>query len=168
MSGRCRIGWCHYLKKKSWSMRMVWSLGCWVESYILVTNILQVSFLLSHSYLSRTQALGLHTCVTRASGTYQNSNAKVTDASVRVCFVVPGVSNCATGGFCGYRNIQMLISYMNGVRFTGSATFRGNIPSIFSLQDYIENAWDLGINAQGRVETGGVRGTRKYIGTPEV
>ena len=32
----------------------------------------------------------------------------------------------------------------------------------------LQNAWDLGINAQGRLETGGIRGTRKYIGTPEV
>ena len=31
----------------------------------------------------------------------------------------------------------------------------------------IESAWDKGINDTGRVETGGIRGTRKYIGTPE-
>ncbi len=32
----------------------------------------------------------------------------------------------------------------------------------------IESAWDKGINDTGRIETGGIRGTRKYIGTPEV
>lgn len=32
----------------------------------------------------------------------------------------------------------------------------------------IEDAWDAGINLEGRIETGGIRGTRKYIGTPEV
>ncbi|KAF5864975.1 hypothetical protein ETB97_005862 [Aspergillus alliaceus] len=36
-----------------------------------------------------------------------------------------------------------------------------------NLQDMIENAWDMGFNSIGRIETGGIRGTRKYIGTPE-
>ncbi|KAK0720476.1 peptidase family C78-domain-containing protein [Lasiosphaeris hirsuta] len=71
------------------------------------------------------------------------------------------------GGFCGYRNIQMLTSYVNAVEFQGSRRLNGKIPSIFQIQDFIESAWDEGINSQGRVETGGVRGTRKYIGTPE-
>ncbi|KXJ93182.1 peptidase family C78-domain-containing protein [Microdochium bolleyi] len=69
------------------------------------------------------------------------------------------------GGFCGYRNIQMLSSYMIGAE--PSDPFKGKIPSIFRIQDLIENAWDMGINAHGRAETGGVKGTRKYIGTPE-
>ncbi|KAL7625460.1 hypothetical protein AAE478_004680 [Parahypoxylon ruwenzoriense] len=71
------------------------------------------------------------------------------------------------GGFCGYRNIQMLASYIVGASATGAEVFRGKVPSIFRIQDYIENAWDMGINTQGRIETGGVKGTRKYIGTPE-
>lgn len=72
------------------------------------------------------------------------------------------------GGFCGYRNIQMLASYLTGTGDTGRAHFKGEIPSIFRIQDIIENAWDMGFNPQGRVETGGIKGTRKYIGTPEV
>ncbi|KAI0490742.1 peptidase family C78-domain-containing protein [Xylaria cf. heliscus] len=71
------------------------------------------------------------------------------------------------GGFCGYRNIQMLSSYVVGARAQGTEQLRNKIPSIFRIQEYIENAWDMGINASGRIETGGVRGTRKYIGTPE-
>ncbi|KAJ4309616.1 hypothetical protein N0V84_011399 [Fusarium piperis] len=71
------------------------------------------------------------------------------------------------GGFCGYRNIQMLISHMIGAKTPGSERFAQTFPSVFQIQDLIENAWDMGINAQGRVETGGVKGTRKYIGTPE-
>ncbi|KAL9125947.1 MAG: hypothetical protein Q9217_004925 [Psora testacea] len=55
------------------------------------------------------------------------------------------------GGFCG----------------SGHEHFTGRIPSILQLQDMIEHAWDLGFNLTGRFETGGVRGTRKYIGTPE-
>ncbi|RYP48970.1 hypothetical protein DL768_005242 [Monosporascus sp. mg162] len=64
------------------------------------------------------------------------------------------------GGFCGYRNIQMLASYIVGTDAPGAAQFRRKIPSIFRIQDYIENAWDMGINAHGRLETGGVKGTR--------
>lgn len=71
------------------------------------------------------------------------------------------------GGFCGYRNIQMLSSYIIGSEFEGSHHFGGKLPSIFQIQEFIEDAWDKGINKQGRVETGGVRGSRKYIGTPE-
>lgn len=71
------------------------------------------------------------------------------------------------GGFCGYRNIQMLTSYIVGTGIPGTERFHNRIPSIFRIQDYIESAWDMGINAHGRVETGGVRGTRKYIGTSE-
>ncbi|KAM7195993.1 zinc finger with UFM1-specific peptidase domain protein [Rhypophila sp. PSN 637] len=71
------------------------------------------------------------------------------------------------GGFCGYRNIQMLASYINAVNFKGYRHFEGKIPSIFKIQDFIERAWDHGINSAGRLETGGIKGTRKYIGTPE-
>lgn len=72
------------------------------------------------------------------------------------------------GGFCGYRNIQMLISYIRDARAEGYQRFVGRLPSIIQLQDMIETAWDRGFNQIGRIETGGIRGTRKYIGTPEV
>ena len=62
----------------------------------------------------------------------------------------------------------MLSSYINGVESQGYQCFDGKVPTIFEIQDYIEYAWDLGINSQGRIETGGIRGTRKYIGTPDV
>ena len=72
------------------------------------------------------------------------------------------------GGFCGYRNIQMLLSFMQGTSFPGHEHFPGRTPTIIRLQDMIESAWDRGINSSGRIETGGICGTRKYIGTPEV
>lgn len=72
------------------------------------------------------------------------------------------------GGFCGYRNIQMLISYIRESRAPGYEHFPDRVPTILQLQDMIEQAWDMGINSSGRLETGGIRGTRKYIGTPEV
>lgn len=76
------------------------------------------------------------------------------------------------GSFCGYRNIQMLISFIlargsgfkPGVEGTVLST---GIPSIPSLQSLIEAAWDLGFNPSARIETGGIIGTRKHIGTPE-
>lgn len=62
----------------------------------------------------------------------------------------------------------MMCSYIIGVESQGFGRFDDKIPSIFKIQEYIEHAWDLGINAQGRLETGGILGTRKYIGTPDV
>ncbi|KAL8707849.1 MAG: hypothetical protein Q9220_007203 [cf. Caloplaca sp. 1 TL-2023] len=83
----------------------------------------------------------------------------------------PGVQHifkmAKEGGFCGYRNIQMMISFILAARSQGREFFPSGVPSILDLQELIEDAWDRGINTAGRVETGGVRGTRKYIGTPE-
>lgn len=72
------------------------------------------------------------------------------------------------GSFCGYRNLQMLISYVINARAPGAELFAETYPTIFQLQDLIENAWDHGHNSHGRSETGGIIGTRKFIGTPEV
>ncbi|KAJ4145684.1 hypothetical protein LMH87_004523 [Akanthomyces muscarius] len=71
------------------------------------------------------------------------------------------------GSFCGYRNIQMLISYLILATETGPRAFPGGVPNIFQLQDQIEDAWDNGCNSRGRNETGGIKGTRKFIGTQE-
>lgn len=46
--------------------------------------------------------------------------------------------------------------------------FPDGMPNILQLQDRIEQAWDNGHNARGRIETGGIKDTRKYIGTLEV
>lgn len=62
----------------------------------------------------------------------------------------------------------MISSYIVGAKSQGYQELKDRIPSIFEIQEYIENAWDMGINAEGREETGGIKGTRKYIGTPEV
>lgn len=72
------------------------------------------------------------------------------------------------GGFCGYRNIQMLISYITKTKSLGHEHFSERGPTILDLQNMIEQAWDMGFNSTGRSETGGIRGTRKFIGTPEV
>lgn len=72
------------------------------------------------------------------------------------------------GSFCGYRNIHMLLSYIQGAKAQGHEEFPGRLPTILRIQDLIEEAWDNGINEVARVQTGGIRNTRKYIGTPEV
>ncbi|KAI9797537.1 MAG: hypothetical protein M1833_005448 [Piccolia ochrophora] len=72
------------------------------------------------------------------------------------------------GGFCGYRNIQMLLSYIQETQAVGYVHFPGDTPNILYIQDLIEEAWERGFNSNGRAETGGIRGTRKYIGTQEV
>ncbi|KAI0840189.1 DUF1671-domain-containing protein [Hypoxylon sp. FL0890] len=72
------------------------------------------------------------------------------------------------GSFCGYRNIQMLISYIINTGSRGAAAFGPTIPDIFAIQDMIENGWDEGINPGAREQVGVLRRTRKYIGTPEV
>lgn len=95
------------------------------------------------------------------------------DAALSKVFLChPGVKHVVKmsreGGFCGYRNIQMMISFIQATKASGSEYFPGRIPSILLLQDLIEEAWDKGINSAGRIETGGIKGTRKYIGTPEV
>ncbi|SPN98867.1 uncharacterized protein DNG_01907 [Cephalotrichum gorgonifer] len=72
------------------------------------------------------------------------------------------------GQFCGYRNTQMLLSYVVASGISTSRDLQNRIPSIFELQEYIEAAWRQGIRPEGLVETGGIKGTRKFIGTPEV
>ncbi|KAJ1705426.1 hypothetical protein COH20_012385 [Aspergillus flavus] len=61
----------------------------------------------------------------------------------------------------------MLISYIKECRIPGHECFSETSPTILQIQEMIESAWDMGFNSIGRIETGGIRGTRKYIGTPE-
>jgi hypothetical protein len=72
------------------------------------------------------------------------------------------------GQFCGYRNIQMLVSYIRGTKAKGHGHFKAGLPGIFQIQDLIEAAWDRNPYSDGRQATGGIRNTRKWIGTPEV
>lgn len=72
------------------------------------------------------------------------------------------------GPFCGYFNIQMIISYLQATQPVANALFQNGLPTILDLQVMIEEAWDQGFSEVGREETGGIIGTRKWIGTPEV
>ncbi|KAF2153398.1 hypothetical protein K461DRAFT_278211 [Myriangium duriaei CBS 260.36] len=57
--------------------------------------------------------------------------------------------------FCAYRNIQMILAG------------KDRDYSIPEIQTAIEKAWEAGHNSHGRIETGGIVGTRKHIGTSE-
>jgi hypothetical protein len=72
------------------------------------------------------------------------------------------------GGFCGYRNIQMAISFLQGSKSFGHQIFPNKIPTVIQLQEWIEDAWDRGINDYARNQFGKLKGTRKWIGTTEV
>lgn len=67
------------------------------------------------------------------------------------------------GNFCGYWSIQVLLSYLQAVNPAGPQ----EIPDVLKLQALIHQAWDRGICPHGKVETGGVMHTRKWIGTHE-
>ena len=84
--------------------------------------------------------------------------------SVRCISKIKGEGN----HFCAYRNMQMMIRFLLEVDQGFCVRMGEQIPSVLQLQDMIEDAWSEGINSYGRVQTGGIRGTRKHIGTPEV
>lgn len=73
------------------------------------------------------------------------------------------------GHFCGYRNMQMLCLALGfcGYQASDGIDLRQKL-SVPRLQDLIERAWDRGFNDHGRILTGGVKGTRKHVGTSEV
>ncbi|TKA38190.1 hypothetical protein B0A54_09130 [Friedmanniomyces endolithicus] len=68
------------------------------------------------------------------------------------------------GNFCGYWNVQMMLSYL---QTAGALPGMRQTPNILQIQDTIEQAWSNDILPHGRQETGGIRGTRKWIGTSE-
>jgi hypothetical protein len=72
------------------------------------------------------------------------------------------------GGFCGFRNLQMQISYIQGAKAQGHENFGAYAPGILEMQEWIEDAWDNGINSMSREQFGKLRGTRKWIGSSEV
>lgn len=71
------------------------------------------------------------------------------------------------GNFCGYWNIQMLLTYIHARDARRDHSEPKDTPSVPAIQNVIENAWDSGVCSYGRIETGGVRNTRKWIGTHE-
>ncbi|WPH00635.1 Hypothetical protein R9X50_00346500 [Acrodontium crateriforme] len=73
------------------------------------------------------------------------------------------------GHFCGYRNMQMLCLALGSRLFENKTGGDGpsSKPTILQLQDMIEAAWDRGINSHARTQTGGIKGTRKHVGTSE-
>ena len=87
---------------------------------------------------------------------------------IRYVGKVKGKCKNEGSNFCGYHNIQMLIGYINAAEVQSVGENTGRIPTIREIQDLIEQAWGQGFNEAARVQTGGIKGTRKHIGTPEV
>ncbi len=59
----------------------------------------------------------------------------------------------------------MMASYIVGTESKGCDRFAGRLPSVFEIQDFIEEAWASTLwDASRRAASGG---TRKYIGTSE-
>ena len=71
--------------------------------------------------------------------------------------------------FCGYRNMQMLCLALgrSGVAAASELDLRQKL-TIPQLQAMVEKAWDQGINSHCRIQTGGIAGSRKHVGTSEV
>ncbi|KAH9826052.1 zinc finger protein with UFM1-specific peptidase domain protein [Teratosphaeria destructans] len=74
--------------------------------------------------------------------------------------------------FCGYRNMQMLCLALGRQGHFGFQLHQRDVDlseklPVSQLQVLIEKAWDAGINAHSREQTGGIVGTRKYVGTSE-
>lgn len=78
------------------------------------------------------------------------------------------------GWGCGYRNIQMMLSYVvsqtdpTEITSTVTTTTTHNVPTIPELQRQLEYAWTNGFDAQGAEQLKHkVEGTKKWIGTTE-
>eukprot|EP00924_Labyrinthula_sp_SR-Ha-C_P011644 maker-scaffold_17-snap-gene-4.49-mRNA-1 protein AED:0.04 eAED:0.05 QI:0/0/0.5/1/0/0/2/144/385 len=83
---------------------------------------------------------------------------------------------------CGYRNIQMLTAALasindpelNKLLFFNSETsdsiHMSNIPCVYTIQGYIERAWNLGFDSDGGKEffKGEIRGKEEWIGAVEL
>ncbi|KAF2774244.1 hypothetical protein EJ03DRAFT_322835 [Teratosphaeria nubilosa] len=74
--------------------------------------------------------------------------------------------------FCGYRNMQMLCLALGRPQNESLRIQQRDVDLrqkllVPQLQVLVEKAWDAGINAHSREQTGGIIGTRKHVGTSE-
>ncbi|GAO52291.1 DUF1671-domain-containing protein [Saitoella complicata NRRL Y-17804] len=82
-----------------------------------------------------------------------------------------GGENDDRGFGCGFRNAQMLLSYLAHTRPTDYVNAFGqkDLLSISEIQQKIERGWEMGIDWLGREQLQGkILGTRKWVGTTEV
>eukprot|EP01119_Soliformovum_irregulare_P016893 TRINITY_DN4954_c2_g1_i2.p1 TRINITY_DN4954_c2_g1~~TRINITY_DN4954_c2_g1_i2.p1 ORF type:complete len:471 (+),score=115.89 TRINITY_DN4954_c2_g1_i2:191-1414(+) len=74
------------------------------------------------------------------------------------------------GWGCGYRNIQMLTSYLLTISPYKKAIFGGNgyVPTVPKIQEFLENSWALGFDVQGAHQLGNsIANSKKMIGATE-
>lgn len=108
----------------------------------------------------------------------ENETAHVIPVLARLCaadktnratyFCHPSVKHIrkiyCDGNFCGYWSIQMLLTFLRSI---GSLPHMRQLPNVLQMQDTIEQAWNNNICSYSKTETGGICGTRKWIGTAE-
>jgi len=91
-------------------------------------------------------------------------------------YICTGVEHYASGygdgGWgCGYRNMQMLCTYLLQFKTFKNQLFEGCgfVPSIPGLQVWLEKAWAKGIDKEGARQLGNsVYNSKKWIGTSEI
>ncbi|KAI8885149.1 DUF1671-domain-containing protein [Backusella circina FSU 941] len=72
------------------------------------------------------------------------------------------------GWGCGYRNCQMLMSFLERHEENGDAVLK-QVPDVRSIQVMLENAWKEGFDPEGAKDFGqSVAESNKWIGTTEV
>uniref|UniRef100_A0A6B2LD29 UFSP1/2/DUB catalytic domain-containing protein n=1 Tax=Arcella intermedia TaxID=1963864 RepID=A0A6B2LD29_9EUKA len=72
---------------------------------------------------------------------------------------------------CGYRNFQMMLSYLFTVPHMKSLLFdgTGSFPPILKIQEILEEAWRKGFDRMGASDLNfKLRNTTKWIGTSEI
>ena len=117
-----------------------------------------------------TRTEGIIACLKTA---YMNGVPGVRSATV--CHTTDHISVGAgdQGWGCGYRNTQMLMSaLLQDPVFNESLLYHlscKGLPSVASLQQFIEKAWKSGFDVAGAEQLGGkLTGTRKWIGSTEI
>jgi len=75
------------------------------------------------------------------------------------------------GWGCGYRNLQMVLSYLMKFSPLKKGLFQGcgYVPTIPCLQGWLEKAWKAGIDKEGAKQLNNhVYNTKQFIGTSEI
>ncbi|KAI8141021.1 peptidase family C78-domain-containing protein [Fennellomyces sp. T-0311] len=109
--------------------------------------------------------------IPRLEPQFTNLNKKGNTVAAYLCS--PYTDHIATGFMdlgwgCGYRNCQMLMTFLQRKKEAGESVLR-HVVDISGLQLLLERAWNDGFDAQGAKQLSHrVYKTRKWIGTTEV
>ncbi|KAG2217374.1 hypothetical protein INT45_007384 [Circinella minor] len=111
--------------------------------------------------------------IPRLEPQFTNLNHKKKKSTVSAYLCSPYTDHIATGFMdlgwgCGYRNCQMLMTFLQRKQEAGDSILR-QVTDISGLQLLLERAWKEGFDSQGAKQLNNrVYKTRKWIGTTEV